>query len=138
MSHYAGWRHTYRPIKVGLNAQDISSSVNSNAVGLDGMNQVGIEYEYTRGAGTTVTFFVSFRRRGETTWKRMKVESEGVSGTAMLYDKQYDINAESANAQGLITFPVMLDGDMRLESVVATGAPTSSDTFTVAIHVGVV
>lgn len=127
----------YRPADTGFNLTAINAGdVDGTYVGIKGMNQATLLLSYVYGAGTNVTFTVSYKVDdgnlgiGSTEYILQHLE-DGGSGTINTYDRTFTV---TGTASWVKAFHVPINGDyLAITGVTAAGSPTTSDTLTATI-----
>lgn len=127
------------PGVLGLNGVALTTTPNSNAFGVDGFNQLMLDYFIVDADDgvSALTFYLATRTLKDTNWKRMKIGTAvSATGVETIYSRQFSAVISASDKGGSIPISICHIGDMRIEALTGTGAG-AGDTITCTVTLGV-
>lgn len=125
----------------GIEAEAINAAIDSNWIDCHGMSQVSIFIDYDRAAGTGYTFKISTAARKNVSTQAPELIAAYAIGTKAADDQTvvYEprIFERVVSVDEVMRFDVPLNAAFfRIEDLLASGSPTTSDKATVVVLLG--
>jgi hypothetical protein len=126
----------WSPVQTGINLSALSASPDSNAIPIDGCNQMVLDLDHVNTSGAlTITALFQVRRHGDTLWRSMVTKSVA-GGVETLSVRQI---SWAVTGTARISYPFSFEGvdanEFRLATITAVGA-AATDTITIRMRPG--
>lgn len=134
---FASRQEVFTPIDLGLNALAMNSARTSNWIGCEGFNQLTLEFDCVRVAGTFLTWFIDVSRdlSSVKNARRLQIVTASAAGVDTLMDHQWSIDLTAGSKKFALDIPLNYY-NVRIASLTWTTAG-ATDTLSLGATLGV-